>query len=227
MHEFLYYPVPMWVLLIALAYILIRTLRRIRKTIHPVPLIMNKTPNYDALRDAMMTGDVIAFQGSDFFAKIIQKVSGNIISHVGVVIRFGGFDADHRNYILESVTDKGVCLIPLSLKLQTYRGRAWWYPLKSDVTEAQRGIIYEFMMKQLGVPYDFRNISEITKQVLKKIVRMKQGMTMEDANQMICSELCAFAFKEAGLLPKETNASSLKPVDIVQQPFLRDNQNIL
>lgn len=221
--------IPLWFLLVVILVVsTVWIWRRLSKIINPTPKAKNDLEDYNKERAKLLTGDVIAFRGTDFFAKIIQFFTKTHISHVGTLIRFGGFEEGYRNYILEAVTDKGVSLIPLSRKLKLYKGKAWHYPIKLDqINDDKRNKMFEYLMRELGKGYDFKNIVDMTARILKQIDNIKFGMTPEDSNQMICSELSAFAFKHVGLLRADANPSTFKPVDIVNQPFLDQSVTIL
>ncbi|MCK4249463.1 MAG: hypothetical protein KAX15_06760 [Candidatus Omnitrophica bacterium] len=63
----------------------------------------NNISKYKAKRKLMQSGDVIAFQGSDFGARAIQKGTKSKYSHVGLVVRIKEVSVD-RIFILESVS---------------------------------------------------------------------------------------------------------------------------
>lgn len=186
--------------------------------------ITNNLKMYDKIRNRIKNGDVIAFQGTDIPAKAIQSATGGQFSHIGLTVRITDVDVD-RIFILESVTTAGVVLLPLSRKLYTCPGRAWWAPLKfpkatNDMSvqldeEKIRAIIYKWAMCELGKPYDFTMIGSIIKSLL-----LKFKVPKEDCREYICSELVAQAFRQAQILPKGVSTSNITPVGIINLPII-------
>lgn len=188
-----------------------------QKHLNPVTAKENDLSKYLEVRESLKTGDVIAFGGTDLFARIIRASSHSAYSHVGMVVRFDQVrDAGGRVFILESVTQKGVVLLPLSAKLLTYDGTgADWYPLATapQLENGAREKIFEYLMAQLGKSYDYRDIQMIVKKIIFKIKNLDKFM--EDSTRMICSELVANALKQAGVYEFK-NSSLIAPGEIVK-----------
>lgn len=185
---------------------------------------VNNLKKYSRIRKRMKSGDIIAFQGMDFTAKAIQTATGGQFSHVGLVVKIADVDID-RVFILESVTPAGVVLLPLSRKLYTYPGKAWWAPLNfhkilndtpSGLNEENiRYMIYKWAMRELGKQYDFAMIGSIIKGLL-----IKSKTPKEDCQEYICSELVAQAFKRGQILPKNVTTANITPIDIITLPII-------
>jgi cell wall-associated NlpC family hydrolase len=75
---------------------------------------------YEGLRDVLRSGDLIFCSGSYAFSGLIQKFTGSVWSHVGIIYRD---ETLGRVFILESETGIGVRLVPLSKYLRDYHGR--------------------------------------------------------------------------------------------------------
>ena len=103
----------------------------------------NSSMKYIKHRHKMQSGDVVAFQGSDSGAKLIQRSTKSIYSHVGLVIRIKDISVN-RVFIAESVVPNGVLLVSLRRKIEDYSGKAWWFPLNVKVTERKRRFIYKW-----------------------------------------------------------------------------------
>jgi Permuted papain-like amidase enzyme, YaeF/YiiX, C92 family len=76
--------------------------------------------SYDNVRQELRSGDLVFCSGSYLFSGLIQRFTGSVWSHVGIVYR-----DDHlqRLFILESETGIGVRLVPISKYLRDYHGR--------------------------------------------------------------------------------------------------------
>lgn len=163
----------------------------------------NDISKYHKHRPELKTGDVIAFQGHDFGAGVIrlgEKLENKKgkYSHVGLVVRIN--DVAHnkdRVFLAESVTSSGVVLLPLSRKLEYYKGNAWWFKLNEDKDDTHNihETIYGWAMMELGKAYDFKLIGSIATHILFKCV-----LPPTDKQGFICSEFVAAAFKKAKLL---------------------------
>ena len=66
---------------------------------------------YDEARSNLRSGDLIFCSGSYAFSGLIQRFTGSVWSHVGVVYRDESLG---RVFVLESEAGIGVRLVPLS-----------------------------------------------------------------------------------------------------------------
>jgi hypothetical protein len=191
---------------------------------------MNNLMKYLKYRPNMQNGDIIAFQGKDYGARLIQWGTKSRFSHVGLVVRIKEVSID-RVFIAESVTKTGVVLLPLSRKLENYPGKAWWSPLAlsssnddknaGNILERTRNFIYKWAMSELGKSYDFKLIGSIVKNIL-----FNKILPQATKEQYICSEYIATAFNEAHLLP-EGISTNLTPEQIIKLPILGEPIDIL
>jgi hypothetical protein len=182
---------------------------------------VNNLKKYDKNRDLLETGDLIAFEGNDPIARVIQKGTRSRYSHVGLVVRIETLSID-RVFIAESTTNAGVVLVPLKRKLKNYSGKAWFLPLEMDlshlptyvVEDTIKKFIFQWAMDELGKKYDFKLIADIVKKIF-----LKHKIKKEDQQEYICSEFVATAYKEAGILPK-AKSTNLTPKDICELSIL-------
>lgn len=151
---------------------------------------------YNGLRDVLRTGDLVFCSGSYLFSGLIQKFTGSVWSHVGVIYRDGALD---RIFILESETGIGVRLVPLSKYLRDYHGRRRPYRgqvvigrLEPVLDEADARRAVSFGMDLLTKPYDNWEILRIAMRIL-----FRKGRRYRD-RKFICSELVDECFHAAG-----------------------------
>jgi len=193
---------------------------------------VNNLARYKKIRSKIKTGDVIAFQGNDSGAKLIRKFTESEYSHVGLAIHLKDELMD-RVFILESVLDAGVVLFPLSKKLRTYKGKAWWCPLNfgikriklktSKLKMRKRCNIITWGMNEIGKKYDFKHIGRIAKRILTKGKKTKR----EDYQQYICSELVGAVLKSQGLLPIDIATESMTPKDVVNLDLIKSQELLI
>lgn len=152
---------------------------------------------YEGLRDVLRSGDLIFCSGSYAFSGLIQKFTGSVWSHVGIIYRD---ETLGRVFILESETGIGVRLVPLSKYLRDYHGRR--RPYRGQIVigrlepgmqpeQAQRAV--SFGMDLLTKPYDNWEIIRIALRIL-----FRKGRRTRD-RKFICSELVDECFRAAGV----------------------------
>ena len=153
--------------------------------------------DYDAVRQMLRSGDLVFCSGSYFFSGLIQRFTGSVWSHVGIVYRD---DALQRVFLLESETGVGVRLVPISKYLRDYHGRRRPYRgqivvarvrPEPDLTHVCQAI--SFGMDLLTRPYDNFEILRIASRIAFRIGRRVQD------RKFICSELVDECYRSAGV----------------------------
>lgn len=152
---------------------------------------------YDGLREVLHSGDLVFCSGSYLFSGAIQKFTGSVWSHVGIIYR-----DEHlgRVFILESETGIGVRLVPLSKYLKDYHGRR--KPYRGQIVigrvdpslqgeQVKKAVSYG--MDLLTKPYDNWEIIRIALRILFKVGRRTRD------RKFICSELVDECYRAAGV----------------------------
>jgi hypothetical protein len=152
---------------------------------------------YEAVRDDLRSGDLIFCSGSYLFSGLIQRFTGSVWSHVGVIYRD---ESLRRVFVLESETGIGVRLAPVSKYLRDYHGRNRPYRGQIVIGRVAPGLSGEqvrngvsFGMDLLTKPYDNSEILRIAMRILLRIGRRTRD------RKYICSELVDECFKAAGV----------------------------
>jgi hypothetical protein len=152
---------------------------------------------YTTLRDDLRSGDLIFCSGSYVFSGLIQRFTGSVWSHVGIIYR-----DEHlgRVFILESETGIGVRLVPLSKYLHDYHGRRRPYrgeivigrvDPNLDTEQVRKAVSYG--MDLLTRPYDNGEILRIAARIAFRVGRRTRD------RKYICSELVDECFRAGGL----------------------------
>ena len=152
---------------------------------------------YTTLRDDLRSGDLIFCSGSYVFSGLIQRFTGSVWSHVGIIYR-----DEHlgRVFILESETGIGVRLVPLSKYLLDYHGRRRPYrgeivigrvDPNLDTEQVRKAVSYG--MDLLTRPYDNGEILRIAARIAFRVGRRTRD------RKYICSELVDECFRAGGL----------------------------
>jgi len=169
-------------------------------------------PLYEAVRNDMKTGDMIAFHGNAIISKLIRlrTVPSNIpsdsplsVNHVSVVLRLKEYEGLGRRVFMNEALNQTVLNL-VSKRLENYDGYAWWYPLKRSWDD-QRQAIGERALQYIGVEYDYKSIAE---QIF--------GSVSVDVKKLFCSEYVYFSYGFSGKAP---NPYELCTKDYFKEPI--------
>lgn len=172
-----------------------------------------------------MPGDILAFAGCGWESRMIalwttslrQKLTGQMISHVGICARHIDTARDTRRILhFESTTLRDLpCLIaghkvrgvqandPWE-RIDGYDGKVWRLrPARPLLTKPSKDLS-KFLTENLGRPYDTFSAMVAGTFYIKKLFD-------HDAEAFFCDELVAMALFEAGHIPQTFNASSVTP----------------
>jgi|GEM_PF-155272 hypothetical protein len=200
--------------------------------------VMNRA-TYKKVRHQVREGDLIAFNGRGFASSLIRRAQKKPPTHVAIVQWVPeAFPSTpdgptvQRLRLLESTSLKhssgkrtlGVQTTYLSERLKTYEGEIWWLPL-SDLNRRlfNKLPLANLLSKYEGTKYDFWQVFRLGwRFLLPSILPIK-----ESDRFLFCSELVAFLYKQATILPKSINASEVTPADLVSYTLYQDNYVLL
>jgi len=153
--------------------------------------------NYEQnIRPNVRTGDLFFFSGNHWMSKLIRWRSESAWSHVGMVVKIEEID---RVFLVESIIEQGVRMIPLSFvirnydgKKNAYDGRVGWcrHRLVDEVIAKDLKIS---ILEQLSKQYDGR---EFTRVAYRSLVGREK---LFRDYKFTCSELIHYCFREAKL----------------------------
>jgi len=180
---------------------------------------------FDGQKELLKTGDCILFSGSEFVSGVIKKFLHTPYSHCGLVLRMkdttktpipeeeevfvAEADWDDGDYFNKDEKIYGIAINRFEDRMKDYSGDVIWHcPLKKPLNPEQCEKVRQFILasKQKKVKYDLF-------QGLKMMACFKNK---ESSNSVFCSELVAFALKEAGVLPETVNCSEQNPYDVAK-----------
>ena len=151
-----------------------------------------------------MVCDILACYGSTPIDRFIQWGLGERVTHIaieiddGLIIETGWF---------------GVKVSPLSIKANNF------YRLRCDIlTEEDKHCIISFLVRNLGVPYDYKLFTGIT---LNRLFGLHTKWN--DTTKYLCDEVALNAWRYAGyeLLPG-IDDSIIVPSDLTKSTLLRE-----
>ena len=177
---------------------------------------------YDDLGPELQTGDLLLCSGTSVFAKLIQKASNSIWSHVGFVLRLNEINS---LLVLESVESIGVRCVPLSHYVDGYGGYRQAYPGRAllarhknfaeSATPERLHDATEFAFSLCGQRYD-------ADAVLRLIARIGQtifGATDEQVKQTqeyVSSEFVWRCYRACGVRVEYDERGFLAPRDFAK-----------
>ena len=161
---------------------------------------------YQSQRKHIRSGDLIEFSSDNLTGRLIRFFTGQSVNHSALVVRFTEHDLNDHVFLIEAIS-KGLQINRLSLRLEDYKGEAWWLPLKSELGQSIRDKIvkYGFMQKTTlrKAGYDFVSL-------FANIF----GPVNLDAKRFFCSEFYQACLRHAGLYL--TLQKALRPGEFYQ-----------
>jgi len=182
---------------------------------------------YGNLRDRLDTGDLLLFNGKSTISEAIKMITPGRFSHVGMVVNLPEYDfvCCWESTTLSSLDDldtgqptKGVQLVPLSSRLDGYKGEVWVRHLAPSPSVVQVGALWNFRRSMRGVPYEESKLD-----LLRTLWRPFAGD--EDLTSVFCSELVAESYQRMSLL-KEPGAGGM-PSDKYRPDTFSEESEIL
>jgi hypothetical protein len=175
--------------------------------------------NYDAVKEEMRPGDVIAFAGKDGISEWIKAVTRGPVSHVGVVLRSSQAHASPQ--IVEATPDLsehyGVSLRWLDEHIAGYHGDIWWLPL-SDAVRSRLDLerFTTFLEEKEDLPFDVPQAIQAAADDLDHVPLVGEfTLNKEDFSALFCSELVAAGLEASGAIPS-LNCSEVTPMDLLR-----------
>jgi len=177
---------------------------------------MDKLENYRIHQDRINTGDLIEFASSSLLGYAIRWFTKKDVNHTSTVIRYiVQGDITPRRFVFEAL-ENGYIANFLSIRLENFKGKVYWMPLKIDYGLYRVGIAkvaHEF----LGRKYDF-----------KSLFKNAFGRVSSDARELFCSEAADEEMRQVGLLPWDYNDSKrLRPGEFYKTGLFEKRIRIL
>ena len=160
--------------------------------------------------------DLFFCSANDLVSEAIEMVTHSIWSHVGMLTFISSVG---EWYVVESVADAGVHMVPMSRYLIDYDGNGNSYD-GSIVIARVSGLIVgqavqaiDFAYRQLGKFYNKDEIAEILAKITLRIPTVR-----ENNEKYICSELVWDSYNAAGIKLKQDASGFVAPGDLWLDP---------
>lgn len=166
--------------------------------------------DYETIRDNLNSGDILFAAGDYLISKAIQNATNSPWSHIGIIVKL---ESINRVFLLESVEDMGVRLVPLSKYLRDYENNK---PYKGALVLARiqnsnslnQDAMLQFGFNEITKPYDKDEIAKIIARIALGIGRRNRD------REYICSELVYECFSRAGKEFEFNRKDFISPEDI-------------
>lgn len=179
------------------------------------------TRDYDLIRKNLKTGDIVLFSGKGGISAGIKWATLSRWSHVAMVFNLEEYDfvTLWESTTLSSIRDldthtmmKGVQLIPMSDRVQTYEGEIAVRQLQgATLGKSQIDALMVLRKEIRGRPYE-----KSEAELVKAAYDGPFGHNEEDLSSLFCSELVAESYQVMGLLPagkKDKPSNEYVPAD--------------
>ena len=166
-------------------------------------------PTYNQVRKSLKTGDIVLFSGKGGISDWIKLFTGGLWSHIGMVLQLPQWDMVliWESTTLNNIADfetgtarKGVQLVPLSERIQSYDGGVAIRRLSKKLTPGMEKSLMSWRKKASRLKYE-KNVCELTKPAYDGPF----GKNKENLSSVFCSELVAETYQRVGLLSEPPN----------------------
>ena len=163
---------------------------------------------------AIKAGDIVGFSGAARTSDIVNIATYGIprwsLSHVGIIANYQGqkllFESTTLDKLPCEITKKqlnGVQAHKFDDVVENYAGRVWVYPLYRPLFESEDRRLSDFVLSLVGRPYDTEGAIRSGGLLFSLVESLFRS---EDLHTLFCSELCAKALSEIGLVPTDDAA---------------------
>lgn len=177
--------------------------------------------DYEDIRAGLKTGDIALFSGKSFISRLIRLTTRSRFSHVGLILRFHGYDSVFlwESTALSNVKDAfsgklkyGVQITLLSERIAHYDGECAIRQLGNCFIAPEETAELNKLRRELkGRPYE-----KSKKELIKSAVDNFGSENKEDLSSVFCSELVAEAYQRLGLLNEDKPSNEYLPSDFSQ-----------
>lgn len=143
---------------------------------------------YNNVKNHMKTGDILQWHSYSFVGKAIRwktskkgDIKRDVPNHSSMIIRLSEWEGIERRRYHTEAMNRGVYPNVLSRRLENFKGRVWWLPLKAE-WDSKREEVGLRLLDVWGTPYDY-----------KSLVWQLIGKVSVDIRQLFCSEVIDFA----------------------------------
>jgi len=175
---------------------------------------------YEDIRNSLKTGDIVLFSGKGNISTGIKYATRSRWSHVGMVLVLPEYDftclwesttlSDIRD--VSGVLRRGVQLVPLSDRIQQYRGEIAFRKLLVNVPDDSILKLMILRKELRDRPYEKNKL-----ELIRAAYDGPFGANAEDLSSLFCSELVAEAYQALGLIDEREPSNEYTPADFADR----------
>lgn len=170
--------------------------------------------SYARMRGIIADGDVLLYEGSTFYSRIVKKVTRSRFSHAGITVWW-----NERLMVMEAV-GRGVVVTPLSLNVGHYHGHVHWFTAKENLSRDQRRRMIIYAQGELGKEYALWNAIWVGIKLLFNW-RPEQRDRLRRQRKFFCSSYVAQIYNAVGIdLKPGLSDDHMVPEDIASSAAL-------
>jgi hypothetical protein len=180
---------------------------------------------YADIRGSIQDGDILLFKGRGLLSRLISMFTRSDYTHSGIAVWW-----NERLMVLEAV-GKGVWAVPLSWRLATYKGWAyWWTPDEDKLSEAEivlnRAGIVTTAKLELGKEYASWLLVRMARRLLLR-VRGGGADPLRPPDKLLCSQYVSHAYRSGNLdLIADEPDSFTTPAHLARCEYLRNRGQV-
>ncbi len=176
---------------------------------------------YDQYRPKAQTMDMLCFSGTGLISTGIKIATGSWWSHIGTTIRASEWDflLSWESTLMCPVADvqsgfvkRGVMLVPLQARIQTYDGVMGVRRILKPLTIEQLVILRNFRHRVKNRPYETNYI-----ELIKSHYDGPFGKNTHDLSSIFCSELFAEACLLMELIKSKQPSNEFTQADLIEK----------
>jgi hypothetical protein len=143
--------------------------------------------DYADIRNTIRDGDIVLFQGTSIFSRLIRWVTKSTFSHSGLAVWWGD-----RLMVLEA-TEPEVRVMPMSILIGHYPR----VDLFSPVRTLDRRAVVIAAQQALGKKYAVWTVIRYVRRILFKM--RGGGDPRRPPDKFVCSQLISYAYRAGGI----------------------------
>ena len=186
---------------------------------------------YEEYRKQAQSLDIVLFSGKGRISEAIKWVTKSDKSHIALTLHMHEYNcltlfesttlSDTNDILTGKKGSKGVQLVNMSLRLNSYDGSVWVRPIIGPRTHKQKEAAMSFMREFHGRPYEQNQIELVRSAIDLPGIRFMKNEP--DASSVFCSELTALMLRHVGIMNDNGEpANEFTPADFAKDIDLAD-----
>lgn len=176
---------------------------------------------YRDIRPKLNTGDIVLFSGKGGISDGIKWFTGSDWSHVGmvfnipqmnIVLLWESTTLSNLKDVLDKKAKRGVQLVPLKERVDTYKGAIAVRQLQVNRTPRMMEALLAFRGEVRDRPYEQSKL-----ELIQSAYDGWLGENREDLSSLFCSELVAESYQRMGLLADQPPSAEYTPRDFASK----------